>query len=247
MNKYLKWFVLVGICLAGPGTAHGEEVSMAFGLSLQPYVIPKTNNGIEVDVVREALKFRKHHLMPEYVPLESVPKFFVRGRVAAAQRDGGQDLSVKGGFYAEECVGYQDVMVTLLEKEIRIAKPEDLQGLKVAAFPGAADQYPDWLGSLSREQGRYAEQSKVVLMVKTLHKGHFDVIVGDIRVIDYHTAQVRREGEIPILPTTVHYFTGPVAYRPVFKDPQIRDDFNAGLIFLRETGKYQEILDAYTR
>jgi len=36
-------------------------------------------------------------------------------------------------------------------------------------------------------------------------------------------------------------------YRPVFRDKQVRDDFNAGLKQLKETGRYKAIYERYLR
>jgi polar amino acid transport system substrate-binding protein len=34
-------------------------------------------------------------------------------------------------------------------------------------------------------------------------------------------------------------------YRPVFRDKKIRDDFNLGLKYLKESGEFQKIYDEY--
>ena len=44
-----------------------------------------------------------------------------------------------------------------------------------------------------------------------------------------------------------HIFTtvNPEDYRPVFRDPKVRDDFNLGLKEIKETGEFQKIYDHY--
>jgi polar amino acid transport system substrate-binding protein len=46
-----------------------------------------------------------------------------------------------------------------------------------------------------------------------------------------------------------HAFTvaNPMDYRPVFRSRQVRDDFNAGLKHMKETGRVQAIYDKYLK
>ena len=59
-------------------TVFSADIRMAFGVSLPPYVIAKSNVGIEVDIIREALAYKGHNLIPVYVPLARVPNHFER-------------------------------------------------------------------------------------------------------------------------------------------------------------------------
>lgn len=72
--------------------------------------------------------------------------------------DLGQDLSEQGGHYGEPAVIYQNVLVTLRHRQLRLEKPEDLKGLSVVAFQGAAKRYPEWLGP-TQAAGLYFEQN----------------------------------------------------------------------------------------
>ena len=247
MHRHIIKIILI-ICflLASSITAHSDEVTMAFGISLPPYVIAVNNSGMEMDIIRESLKFRGHTLKPEYVPLARVPLRFINKKSEAVHRDGGRDLSSERGYYADISITYQDVMITLKEKGIKIGKPEDITGLHVIAFQGAVNQYPKWLEPV-RKAGNYYEINEQLLQVKTLHKGRYDVVVADKNIMTYFTNIVRKEGNIPILPTEIHYFSEPYDQIPVFRNPKIRDDFNAGLKNLHETGMYQKIIDTYLK
>jgi polar amino acid transport system substrate-binding protein len=44
---------------------------------------------------------------------------------------------------------------------------------------------------------------------------------------------------------TMSTFQPPLRVRPVFRDASIRDDFNAGLAYLKQTGRYDELVDMY--
>ncbi|UUZ49556.1 hypothetical protein LP420_04595 [Massilia sp. B-10] len=45
---------------------HATEVHVAFGEKIAPFCFPETDSGIELDVMREALAFRGHTMVPHY-------------------------------------------------------------------------------------------------------------------------------------------------------------------------------------
>lgn len=240
----LKVVFVFYVLFISSSIAYSDEVKMAFGLSLPPYVISEKDTGIEMDIIREALKFRGHTLRAVYVSLGQVPAYFTQGKVNAAQRDGGKDLSSMGGHYADVSIAYHDVMITLKKRGIRISKPDDLKGLRAIAFQGAAHHYPKWLEPV-KKAGNYEEVGEQIRQVIMLHKGRADVVVADKNIMRYFTLDVLRKGIVRILPMDIHNFTEPFSYRPVFKDPEITDDFNAGLKNLHKTGRYKKIFDSY--
>jgi len=240
----LKASCMMVLLIAYTSQAQADEITMAFGVSLPPYVMSKSNSGIEIDIIREALQFKGHTLKPKYVPLARLTQQFVDHKVDAVQRDGEIDLSKQGGFYADVSIKYHDVMITLKEHHIVLKKPEDLTGLRVIAFQGAVKTYPEWLEPV-KAAGHYYEKNNQILQIRTLHTKRYDVVVADENIINYFTNKVRKEGEITLLPTDTHDFTQPYGYRPVFRSRIIMEDFNAGLKKLHDTGRYQQIIDGY--
>lgn len=221
---------------------------MAFGDRIPPFCFPETNSGIELDVMREALAFRGHTLKPVYYPLARVPLSFRDGKVDAAMTDGGNDLRAHGGFYGDTAVVYDNVFITLAERNLRIRTPEDLAGLTVISFQGAEKRYPKWLDAVVFS-GRFFPQNNQTLQVKTLELGRYDVVLSDRTIFKYFSRLEAQEQGHPMKPVTEHEFTtvNPMDYRPVFRDPKIRDDFNAGLKHIKANGRFKAIYDRYTR
>jgi len=240
----IKTTCMMVLLLAYTSHVQADEITMAFGVSLPPYVISKSNSGIEIDIIREALQFKGHTLKPKYVPLARLTQQFIDHKVDAVQRDGEVDLSKEGGFYGNVSIKYQAVMVSLKERHIILNKPEDLTGLRVIAFQGAVKAYPEWLEPV-KAAGHYYEKNNQILQIRTLHTKRYDVVVADENIINYFTNKVRKEGEITLLPTDTHNFSQPHSYRPVFRSQAIMEDFNAGLKKLHDTGRYQHIIDGY--
>jgi len=241
-------FTLITILLLGSAPAWCDEVSMAFADKTPPYTFPETNSGIAVEVIREALIYRGHTLVPQYFPVARIPVAFREKRVDAAMSDLGQDLSSDGGYYGDVAVPYNNVFLTLKSRNIEIKHPADLKGLSIIAYPGAVIRYPEWLEP-SQAAGNYREQNDQITQVLTLNEGRYDVALSDRNIFLYFTLKLQREkGFIP-KPLEEHPFVGQAgrSYRPVFRSKSVRDDFNAGLQHEKETGRYQAIYDEYLK
>ena len=239
------WALLAGLWQA---MAFGAEVRMAFGEKIPPFVFPETNGGIEIEVIGEALAYKGHHLVPLYFPFARIPLEFRMGAVDAAMTDLGTDLRPYGANYGNPAVFYDNVFITLKSRHLVIHKPADLDGLTVIAFQGAANRYPQWLSQV-RKDGRYFEQNDQELQVQTLNRGRYDVVLSDRNIFRYFTLRLKREQGFMPKEIEEHRFVvfNPADYRPLFRDVHVRDDFNAGLAHLKETGRYQAIYDKYLK
>ncbi|GAB2866875.1 hypothetical protein GCM10027277_39750 [Pseudoduganella ginsengisoli] len=238
-------FALLAIGWQCATPAPAADVTMAFGEKIPPFCFPESNSGIELEVLGEALAFRGHVLKPRYYSFARIPFAFKGHEVDAAMTDLGQDLRPDGAYYGDPAVFYDNVFISLKERNLVIRKPEDLKGLTVISFAGAARRYPEWLSAVQAE-GHYYEQNDQALQVLTLDKGRYDLVLSDRNIFKYFTLQLRQTGYKPKA-TTEHAFVrfNPLDYRPVFRDRKIRDDFNAGLKHLKETGRFQAIYQKY--
>lgn len=247
MTSPLRSLLLI-LTLAWTGAALADDVVMTFGEKIPPYCFPESDSGIELDVIGEALAYRGHRLVPRYFPLARVPLAFRQGEVQAAMTDLGQDLSPQGAHYGEPAVLYRNVLVSLQGRRLKIEQPEDLQGLSIVAFQGAAKRYPEWLAA-SEAAGLYFEQNNQELQVLGLNKGRYDVVLSDQRIYQYFEQLLERTTLFKAKAVVFHSFVeeDPQNYRPLFRSQQIRDDFNDGLRHLRASGRYQAIYDSYLK
>jgi polar amino acid transport system substrate-binding protein len=222
------------------------EVRMAFGEKIPPFCFPETNSGIELEVIGEALAYRGHVLRPQYFPFARVPVAFKGRMVDAAMTDLGEDMTPAGGVYGDPAVLYDNVFISLKERHLVIRHPQDLRGLRVIAFAGAVKRYPAWLGPV-KDAGLYVEQNDQALQVLTLDRGRYDLVLSDRNIFKYFSLQLKREHGVPLKPVREHSFVklNPMDYRPVFRDSHVRDDFNAGLKHMKETGRYNAIYQKY--
>jgi polar amino acid transport system substrate-binding protein len=72
-------------------------------------------------------------------------------------------------------------------------------------------------------------------------------VLCDRYIFKYFVNQVESLKELEISEVDEHNFitVDPMNYRPVFRDKKIRDDFNLGLKYLKESGEFQKIYDEY--
>jgi polar amino acid transport system substrate-binding protein len=238
--------LLLALCCALPVATNAQEVVMAFGEKIAPFCFPESDSGIELEVIGEALAFKGHSLRPRYYPLARVPLEFKMAHVDAAMTDLG--FGAQGGYFGDPAVLYDNVLVTLSQRALKISQPEDLNGLVVVAFPGALKRYPEWLTAVD-QAGHYFEQNNQELQVTGLNKGRFDVVLSDKNIYRYFELQLTRNNLLRAKAVDLHSFTeaDPNDYRPVFRSQQVRDDFNAGLVQLKASGRYQAIYDSYLK
>jgi len=224
-----------------------DEISIGFGDHLAPYVLPETQNGIEVEIFREALAYRGHVLRPVFLPIKRLPQAFVSQGIDGAMSDAGVDLSGRGAFYGEPAVGFDNVLVTRKGSHLSIVHPEDLIGLSILAFPGAVARFPDWLGPANKA-GRYFETNNQALQVRALQQGQYDVVLTDRYVFSYFTS-ILENHHVAVDDVDVHrcLTPNPIYYPSIFRSKTIRDDFEEGLHYLKKTGRYQEIYDRYVK
>lgn len=240
--------ILLFLLLAA-GSASAADVTMAFGDSLPPYILPESDAGIELEVVRAALAYRHHVLVPRYLPMADIGGAFRARAVDAVMMDVGEELGKAGGHYGAPPVIYDNVFITLKNRGLQIRKPADLERLSVIAFVGAGARYPSWLAK-GGQAGRHKERNNQAMQPVLLNLGRYDVVLSDRNIYKYHELQERkRNAAFRALPVEEHVFTveDPRHYRPVFRDPAIRDDFDAGLRQLKKSGRHQAIYDKYLK
>lgn len=240
--KYLLFFVITILS----STTNAKDILMAFGQEIPPYIFEEQDKGIEIDIISAALAYKGHTLKPLYFPLGRVPLAFRNKIVDAAMGDMGIDLKVDGGFYANPAVIYDNVFFTLKSRKLAIKNPKDLDPLYVVSFQGAEKRYPQWIKKVSDEK-RFFGISNQLSQVKLLFLGRYDVVLSDRYIFRYFVEQLKLTNSLDVYEVDEHKFIteNTEDYRPVFRDKNIRDDFNLGLNKIKENGQFQKIYDNY--
>jgi len=226
----------------GATTLKADDVVVAVSLAKPPYVLEKEKAGIEYDIVREALAYKGHRLIPKFMPQRRILHEYQRGLVEGIFSV--RPFSDLKGFVSASTISYQNFAVTLDLNKFKISSLADLAGKTIIAFQNAKHFLgPEFVAAME-QTASYMEARDQFSQVKMLFTERAEVAIADKAIIQYFARQVpmeRRAGKNLVF----HKIFEPSKYHSAFWDKQIRDDFNEGLRHLRETGRYDEIFRKY--
>jgi len=241
-----QYVVLCVLFLAGITTMAGAQTTLkaAVGLSLPPYIIQGSDTGVDADIVRQALKAANYDLKLVYVPFARVP-VSLSNKSADLAFPINEASGVKGVFYSDSHISYQNVAVGLSSKSLKIASVADLKGLRVVAF-GDAKSYlgPDF-AAMANGNKTYSEIADQESQVKMLFKDRADILVMDINIFKYFRQNIK-DMDVSKDVTFFQIFP-PTAYKVAFTSKDVCDKFNTGLKAIKASGKYDAIFKNYIK
>lgn len=232
---------MLACALAVPVAAH--DITVAFGESLEPYVIPASASGIEVDIIREALQHGKLGLKPVFLAQKRIP-FALGNRQIDAVATMLPDFGVKGA-YSEPYITYQDKAITLAARNLVLDSVADLGRYRVVGFPLASQYLGASFHQLTAQHPEYSETGNQLDQNRLLYRGSIDVVVADVRIFNYMNQRMQSEFGEPVRTVRYHALFPNLQYHVLFRSSTLRDSFNAGLRQLQRSGRYRQIIDKY--
>lgn len=239
------------VLMAAP-VAHATEVKILFSFALPPYVINedgKGASGFEYEILSAALAHKGHTVKPVFVAMGAIPKNLMTKQADGAQRGAPELREADGYFYADEpTVEYEDVVISIKANKVAVNSMADLKGLRIIAFQGASTFLgPDYAAAV-KGNDKYAESSDEKRRVQQLYAGGVQAYVGDLNVFKYYKGLAIGVDTTPEF--AVHRVFTPsrqTINHAVFRDKQVRDDFNAGLKKLKASGQYKLLVKKYIK
>jgi polar amino acid transport system substrate-binding protein len=231
-------FLVFGVSLSFSGP---KELTLAVGLALPPYNIPETNSGIELEIVREALKSKGYTIKPKYVPFARV-KRELRNREADGALTINPDSGIKA-FYSDKHIVCQNIVISLKKNKFNINRVKDLKDKSILAFQDATLYLGKDFASMAEQNPEYREIAKQQLQINLLYSNRVDTVVLDKNIFYYH----RKYNDMVDIsqPIDIWHIFPPTPFSVAFVDEKVRNDFNEGLKQLRDTGRYDEIVKKY--
>lgn len=239
------WRLLAAAAAAltiAPATAATPEVRIGVGLTKPPYIMEMGDGGIEYEIAEKALDASGYRMVAQHLPparaLALMRAGLLDGMLAVDEGIGGN------GFFSDTYMHYQNVATTLASRSIRLQGIGDLEQYSIAAFQNASLILGPDFKALTERHRDYKEHPQQITQNRLLYTGRVDVVVGDRLVFRYLNRQV--DGSININQPLVHHMIfKPSARKAVFRDPELREAFNAGLKKIRKSGAYAAIYKKY--
>ncbi|MBL0319350.1 MAG: transporter substrate-binding domain-containing protein [Alphaproteobacteria bacterium] len=239
MCRILLLFIL-GILL--PFVVEAKEVRVAFGQSVPPYIIQDSNSGIEMDIIREALAYKGHKLIPVYVTFSNITSSFIDKNVDAVATV--NDKIGMDGYFSDVVITYKNYAITLASNKLKINSINDLRKGKVSAFQLATRYLGNEYATAVLENPDYREKQDQIIHVKLLYDNQVDAVITDKAIFQYYTRKLKNKISTH-QDVTYHQIFPWNDYKTIFRDKVLRDDFNEGLKNLRTSGRYKKIFVEY--
>ena len=232
--------------------AQPKAVRIAIGIALPPYVLDENNAGIEVEIIKEALKVKGYSVSFHYVPnlrlLRRLKNREVDGTAQNSIFDIGSEVNMRV-YDSETTITYHNFAIAFEDKKFQIHSINDLVNKRVLAFQNASKYLGPVYAAMAKNNQDYREHAKQSLQVKQLYADRVDVVISEKRIFNYWRSQAQSEGalyERNSHKTLKYHNIFSASPRNVkFIQRQTRDDFNAGLKVIKASGLYQAIIKKY--
>ncbi|NQZ23069.1 MAG: transporter substrate-binding domain-containing protein [Colwellia sp.] len=219
-----------------------NKIEMVDGLVKPPFIIEENGQGLQLDIVRSALKSSNKEVHFIHVPfgrnVTTYQSLNADGIVTVLP-----DYQHPNLFISRPFITYQNVAVSLIENKFSIKNIGDLSGKSMVAFQNANKNLGDDFNKVIRYAMDYREVAEQENQIDMLFLHRAEVIILDINIFKYfleHGNSARYSQ-----PVKVHYIFNERQYSAAFKSEQIRNLFDQGIKTMREEGSYQIIVDKY--
>lgn len=236
------------LAVAAPVTM-AAEVQIGFGQQKPPFVFIEEKRGLELDLVREALAYRGHTMQATLLPKRRLQRM-----LHAKTLDGMASLriseSLPGVYFSDPYITFNNYAITKQSANHVINSFEDLRGKRVLAWPNARkDLGADFARVVVPPvgtRGLYSEHEQIE-QNRFFWRYPNAVILIDKSIFGWFRQQLSRSLDTSEDIVLHPIFDGGSRYGVAFRDEAIRDDFDAGLAQLHQTGRYQALVDSYIK
>ena len=244
MRKRVQFMCAVLLAAAAMTVSAQTVIKAVVGLSLPPYVIQGSDNGVDADIVRQALAAGNYALKLDYVPFARVA-VSMANKTADAAFPINEGSGVTGVYYSDSHISYQNVVVGLKSRSLKIGSVADLKGLRVVAFGDARNYLGADFAAMAKANKNYYEIADQESQVKMLFKDRADVLVMDINIFKYFRQSIK---DMDVSPEVTFFKVfEPTPYKVAFTSKDVCDRFNTGLKAIKASGKYNEIFNTYIK
>ena len=225
-----------------------EHIKVAFGNALAPWIMPETNSGIILDIIRESLEPVGYTIEPIYYPYARRVKSFKQGLVDATSDMNLNTITNENleGFFSDNAYTYENYAFSLHENAYQFKHLNDLAGLRLMSWQGAIAHLGDEYAKMASGNAFYKESHDQASQVKMLFLRRVDVIQLDEQIFNYYRVKVNQQGDISTNASVDRFpLFGKSPNGFLFRSKKIRNLFNQQLKRIKENGQYDKIFERY--
>ena len=219
-----------------------QKVEMVAGLAKPPFIIEPGQSGLQIEIIQAAFETENIATHFTHLPLGRNITGYQQWHV-----DGIATLPVNyqypGLYMSQPYIEYENVAVSLSDKNIDINSVEDLSGKSVIAFQNARKFLPKSYESVVAYSLDYREIADQQQQIAMLFAGRTEVIILDINIFLYFV-KTQTDGVYSKL-FDIHHIFDKRYYAAGFKSKALADSFDRGIELIKDNGTYQYLLDKY--
>jgi polar amino acid transport system substrate-binding protein len=218
-----------------------RTVTLAVNSATPPYVLEESGSGLEVDIVRAALKTQGVDVRLLYASQLRMGQLLHEGRVDAitpvSRMAGMQNV-----FLSANHISYRNIAVSLRANNCTISAVADLKKYVVQAFQNASRFLGSEYLNAVRQSPRYMETPDQAGQVLAFFTRQDRVIVLDERIFRHFVHKIPAEMTDDYV---IHTIFPETRNHVAFADAALRNAFNKGLQQIVSDGTYKKITSRY--
>lgn len=235
------FFLTLCCCLSKVAVAK-DELMIAVGLAKPPYVIQDNDTGFELDLIRTIIKKMGKSTTFVYTQFGHSSKMLDVADIDAVMTTNQRVFSDKSKL-SDIYITYQNVAISLTERNLVISSIDDLANYSIASFQKADKVLGQAFANVIEKSPLYMKIADQSQQPPLLIKQRVDVLIMDKNIFNYFARQqgVTNGNELftyhPIFPET--------HYRIAFKNKEYIPVFNKIYAEFRFSPEYQQLKQHY--
>lgn len=225
-----------------------KNVNIAFGKGREPYAFDKKYlKGFEHDLVKYILNMNNISINRNvYISLDKINNTFKKDKsldIAVTVKEKYDDC-----FYSDTFITFENTVITRAKDNLFINNINDLKTKKIIAFIDAykflGKEYNQLFNRENRDQN-YTEEEFQEKQVQDFLDNKADIIILDKNIFKWYLKKLSSTSIDEYKFDFIFPQRNP--FKVAFRDKHLRNIFNKNLATIKQSGKYQEIIDNYIK
>lgn len=204
-----------------------------------PYVISSQNSGLEIDIIRAALRAVGYKLRIEYMTTGRGVRLLLNKRIDIVSPIFHDD---RERFYlAAPHVFYRPSLFSLSPNDLSIRSIEDISRGSIAAYKGVINGFGAKFQHIARHCPLFVELSDPRRIVDMLYLKRVDIAILDLHTFQYFLRANSLDAKI----LNIHDLIEPLSVSAAFHDNLLKRKYEKGVRIILGNGEYERIATHY--